>query len=103
MKNIYLLLECSGEYEDYIEYPLKAFTSKERAAEAKKEYERQKEMEQEQYRLCLHCPIMLDTKEECHCSFAADVIFDPEEGVICPHEVWYESSFYKIITVELEE
>lgn len=113
MKEVYILFECSGEYEDYIEHPLKAFVSAERAAEAREEYQRQKEVEREQYKLCLHCPIALnmpDTEEElekdrakCRCSFAADVVFDPEEGAVCPNEVWYTDASYMIVAVELEE
>lgn len=114
MKQVYLLIECSGEYEDYIEYPLKAFTSFEKANKAKEDYERKNQMAAKQARLCYSCPLSLniyDSEEKflkdkalCRCSSASSAYFVPEEGVVCPDEAWsYESCYYKITPVELEE
>lgn len=52
---IYRLLECSGEYEDYMELHRGTYLSKERAMKEKKKAEQLEKEAQEQSELCAAC------------------------------------------------
>ena len=52
---IYRVLECSGSYEDYMEYRVGTYASKNRALEAKKQEEQMAKDAEKQALLCQEC------------------------------------------------
>lgn len=113
-KTAYILFECSGSYEDYLERPLKAFTFLKKAQDTKTLYEQKNQEDLKQAKICMTCPISVNCPEseeefkeaqkKSNCRFASNAVYDPEEGTICPDEVWYyDDNQYKIVTVELDD
>ena len=52
---IYRVLECSGSYEDYMEYRVGTYLSKDKAIEAKKQHEQMAKDAEKQALLCQEC------------------------------------------------
>lgn len=113
MRNVYVLLESSGLYEDYIEYPIMAFTSLEKAEEVMSAYEEENRINGERAKICWNCPIAINfhTNEEefkrdmmrANCRFKHEATFTPEEGYHCPNETWHEAQSYRIVKIDFME
>lgn len=52
---VYRLVECSGCYEDYLEYRIGTYASKKKAQEVKKLHEQLAKEAEEQATLCFEC------------------------------------------------
>lgn len=115
MKTVYIVIEASGEYEDYQERNCGAYFSQEKAlvqmAKMKEAQERNKCL----YELCQECPLndwtlspeeIQKNKEgySSYCPYVKDITIDKYENCYCPNSYFlFEEATYFIKALEVEE
>lgn len=109
---IYLVKECSGQYEDYSEYIRYCTSNKAKAKNKKTELEQQHKLQVEQSKKCWGCEADCFNKKDydkikemvkSHCNiFKIEIYDDGSYGCENCYHLWNESTF-EIVEMECEE
>lgn len=120
MKQVYMIIECSGEYEDYHERCVAAYFQKEKAWVKRDELEGIAEQRREQCVKCDNChnrylysinnedefERFLESPPSGYCDYLKNIEWNEEwELVTCDNSCrcWYDNVTYRIDTLEVEE
>lgn len=93
MSKIYLVVSCSGEYEDYLETVEKAFADFNKAATFKNELEQEEQKQRDLANRCLNCN---GADKDCPMYMAPFYKEDPCES----YNPWHIITDYRIDEVE---
>lgn len=117
MKLVYMIIECSGEYEDYRERCVAAYFQEERAKEKLAELEDLEQWQRQQRSRCNDCYLYrFDSESEfeqflkgplpTYCGYIKDIKWDKDfEVAICDHAYLSccDDTNYRIDTLGVEE
>lgn len=98
-KKVYLIFECSGLYEDYEEYLLKAFFNKDKAKQFQKQKEKELEILKERYEnKCCNCAY---GDQYCNLYKKPEEEYDEDcENRVLWHDI--DNTSYALIEIEVE-
>lgn len=104
---IYLLVECSGEWEDYREYILKGYTKRETAEAKKANLEKTEQDLRKQSKKCAECDLFWNSIPDTtgYCEVSSKVEWEDGEVVGCPYQIlpYRDYITYRIDEIELVE
>lgn len=115
MKIVYMVIEYSGEYEDYQERICGAYFSEEKAQAKIAKLKEAQEKDKCQFELCQECPAndwtlsrsefeKIREEYSTYCPYIKDVVIDENEDCYCSLSCFYfEEAGYFVKTVEVEE